>query len=411
MFKGCADHPTYILGVTITIINRYILKELIQPFCLCLGFLSLVFLLTRIITITDLVVNYRADISAVAAMLGYTLPVLMQYTLPMSVMMACLLTLLRMSADKEVVAIKTGGAGLSAIVFPVGLFCTAGALLTLFITVYAVPWGNFSYKKMIVKLAQVGVNAALKEGTFNTQFGQVMLYVDQIDSKDKSLKGVFIRDSRNPKSEVTITAPKGLRGYSEKERAITLRLFNAKALVMSRADESVDSLAIGTYDLRIPINRMTTDEDLEDKRRDEMTLPELLDYIEKEKSQGREARSVIMELHEKIALAVATLTLGLLSISLGLRGAFSRKGSGMGLGLSCFLFYYVLHASGWSLGKAGILPPWLAMWMGNILLGGLAIVFLVRISKEKTLGFDVVAKAICRCFSPFFKRFKKEKAA
>ena len=395
------------IGATITIINRYILKELLQPFFLCLGFLSLVFLLTKIIDITDLVVNYRADLSAVLAMLGYTLPVLMQYTLPMSVMMACLLTLLRMSADREVVAIKTGGAGLSAILFPVGFFCVFGAILTLSVTIYGVPWGNFSYKKMIVELAQAGVNASIKEGTFNTNLDNVMLYVESIDPKDKTLHGVFIRDNRNPRDEITITAPRGIRSYNEKERAITLRLFEADAIVMNRADESLNALSIGTYDMRIALERMSTDEDLNDKRRDEMTLPELFDYIDKEKAQGRNPKTVIMEIHEKFALAMAALTLGLLSVSLGLRSAFSRKGSGMGLGLTCFLLYYVMHAAGWSLGKGGILPPWLAMWLGNMVMGTLAIVFIIRINQEKTLGFDVVGRFFGQIFGGILNRKKR----
>ena len=387
------------------------MKELLQPFLLCLGFLSLVFLLTKIIDITDLVVNYRADLSAVVAMLGYTLPVLMQYTLPMSVMMACLLTLLRMSADREVVAIKTGGAGLSAILMPVGFFCSMGALLTLVITIYGVPWGNFSYKKMIVRLAQAGVNASIKEGTFNTNFGDVMLYVERIDPKDKTLYGVFIRDNRNPKDEITITAPRGVRSYSEKERTMTLRLFDAEAIAINRTDESLNALSIGTYDIRLALDRMTTTKDLNDKRRDEMSLSELLDYIDQEKAAGRNPKTSIMEIHEKFALALAALTLGLLSVSLGLRSAFSRKGSGMGLGLVCFLLYYVMHASGWSLGKAGALPPELAMWLGNAVMGTFAIIFIVRISKEKTLGFDVVGGLLSRTFSPLLSRFKKEKAS
>ncbi len=380
----------FLIGDLITIINRYILKELLQPFLLCLGFLSLVFLLTKIIDITDLVVNYRASLSTVLSMVGYTLPVLMQYTLPMSVMMAVLLTLLRMSADREIVAIKTGGAGLSAILFPVGAFCLVGSLLTLAVTIYAVPWGNYSYKKMVVDIASAGVDASLKAGKFNTNFDGVMLYVERIDPEDKSLHGVFIRDTRNPESELAITAPKGVRSFSKKTNTLTLRLFNGDVNQVNLTGREVNAIAFSTYDIRVNLSSIGSDKKLGDKARDEMSLSELKDYIDAEKKAGRTPSTAIMEINEKFALALAALTLGILSIPLGLRTAFSRKGSGMGLGLVCFLLYYVMHASGWSLGKSGVLPPQYALWMGNVVMGSAGLIFLARVSREKSLGFDVL---------------------
>lgn len=392
---------------SITIINRYILKELLQPFLLCLGFLSLVFLLTKIIDITDLVVNYRASLSTVLAMVGYTLPVMMQYTLPMSVMMAVLLTLLRMSADREIVAIKAGGAGLSAILLPVGGFCVVGALLTLCVTVYAVPWGNYSYKKMVVNIASAGVDASLKEGTFNTNFDGVMLYVERVNPEDKSLHGVFIRDTRNPDSEVSITAPRGVRFFSKKAETLTLRLFNGEVNQVNLSDRAVNAIGFSTYDIRVSLGKLGSDKKLGNKARDEMSLSELLDHIASEKKAGRNPATAIMELNEKFALALAALTLGILSIPLGLRSAFSRKSSGMGLGLVCFLLYYVMHASGWSLGKSGVLPPELALWMGNAVMGSAGLIFLVRVAREKTLGFDVLGGLILSLYKRARRPFRK----
>lgn len=392
---------------SITIINRYILKELVQPFLLCLSFLSLIFLLTKIIDITDLVVNYRAGLGTVLSMVGYTLPVLMQYTLPMSVMMAVLMTLLRMSADREIVAIKTGGGGLSAIFLPVGFFCAVGALLTLGVTVYAVPWGNYSYKKMVVAIASSGIDASMKEGTFNTNFDGVMLYVEHIDPKDQGFYGIFIRDTRNPKNELTITAPKGRRSFSKEEQTLVLRLFDGEVNQVNLADRSVNAIAFSTYDIRVNLNKMRSEKKLGEKARDEMSLSELKAYIHSEKKAGRLPVTTIMEMHEKFSLALASLTLGLLSISLGLRTAFSRKGSGMGLGLVCFLLYYVMHASGWSLGKSGVLPPELALWMGNGVMGSAALFFLFRVSREKSLGFDSIGGVLLsgyrRVIGLFFK--------
>ncbi len=92
-------------------INRYIFKELLSPFVISLFFLTFVFLMTRIPEITNIVVNYNADISAIALMIIYTLPRFLEFTIPMSIMISILLTIMRMSQENEIVALK--GAGVS----------------------------------------------------------------------------------------------------------------------------------------------------------------------------------------------------------------------------------------------------------------------------------------------------------
>ena len=92
-----------------SIVNRYILKEMFPPFIICLGFLSFVFLLAQILEITNMVVNYNASLLSVFLLILYYTPEFLQYTIPMSVMMAVLLTFLKMASDNEIIAIKAGG--------------------------------------------------------------------------------------------------------------------------------------------------------------------------------------------------------------------------------------------------------------------------------------------------------------
>ena len=71
-----------------TTINRYIFVELIPPFLVNLVFFSFIFLMTQILEITNLVVNYRISPWSVILMLLYTLPFFLQFIIPLSVMMA-----------------------------------------------------------------------------------------------------------------------------------------------------------------------------------------------------------------------------------------------------------------------------------------------------------------------------------
>ena len=74
------------------LITRYVLKEMFPPFAVNVLFFMFVFLLTEILDITDMIVNYKVGLWAVLRILAYSMPYFLIFILPMSVMMAVLLT-------------------------------------------------------------------------------------------------------------------------------------------------------------------------------------------------------------------------------------------------------------------------------------------------------------------------------
>lgn len=371
-----------------TIVNRYILKEMIPPFIINLGFLTFVFLLTRIVDITNMVVNYRASISSILMMLLYSMPAFLEFTIPMSVMMAVLLTFLRMAADREIIAVKAGGGNIYTVLYPVLFFCIIGTLLTLFMTVRGVPWGKHSYETMSADIVSSGINAGFKERTFNDGFDGIVIYVNKIDIKSKMLHDVFIEDSRNKENITAVIAPRGMRFFNPGMMSFTLRLYDGMINQVNLEDNSVNTVRFDTYDINIDFKKQVAQKKKR-KSTDEMELSELLDHIEKMSGNKKKQSSAIMELHEKFSIPFACLALGLLAVPLGLKSAFSRRSSGLGLGLGCFLFYYLLLGLGWSLGKSGKLPPAVAMWAPDLLMGMVGIVLLIRVAEEKPILPDI----------------------
>ena len=137
-----------------TIINRYILRELLPPFGVNLFFFTFIFLITKILEITNLVVNYQVSPVTFVLLLFYSIPFFLAFITPMSVMMAVLLTFLRMSADSEIVALRACGMNPKRFLVPVFVFCLMGWVLTTLITTVGLPWGNRSYYGLSVDLAK-----------------------------------------------------------------------------------------------------------------------------------------------------------------------------------------------------------------------------------------------------------------
>jgi lipopolysaccharide export system permease protein len=89
-----------------------------------------------------------------------------------------------------------------------------------------------------------------------------------------------------------------------------------------------------------------------------------------------------VEIHKKFALAVACFVFVLLGAPIALR--FPRGGVGLTIGVSLFVFalYYVCLIAGESLGKRGLMPAVVSMWMANVIFAMIALVLLAKMGKE-----------------------------
>jgi lipopolysaccharide export system permease protein len=89
-----------------------------------------------------------------------------------------------------------------------------------------------------------------------------------------------------------------------------------------------------------------------------------------------------VEIHKKFALAVACFVFVLLGAPIALR--FPRGGVGLTIGVSLFVFalYYVCLIAGESLGKRGLMPAVVSMWMANVIFAAIALLMLRKMGKE-----------------------------
>ena len=179
-----------------SIVNRYILVEMIPPFVINLIFFTFIFLMTRILDITRLIVNFKINLVSVSLILIYSMPFFLAFIIPMSVMMAVLLTFLRLSNDNEITALKAGGVSIYSLLPPVLVFCLAAGLLTAFMTIYGLPKGRLAFKRLLYDVAASNLDIGLKERTFNDSFNGMTIYVNRIDKRRNTLEDIFIEDHR-----------------------------------------------------------------------------------------------------------------------------------------------------------------------------------------------------------------------
>jgi lipopolysaccharide export system permease protein len=366
-----------------SIINRYLFKEMMLPFVINTVFFTFIFLMTKILDITKLIVNYKISLASVLLILVYSTPRFLSFVIPMSVMMAVLLTFLRLSSDKELVALKAGGVGIYGLVPPVLVFCGMGVALSCIMTLYGMPWGTLSMKSLTFQVAASHADAGLKERTFNDSFKDVMLYINNIDLKNKILKDVFIEDKRSQDVVSTVMAPKG-RLISEPDKMeIHLRLYNGAINQVDLKDKSAHSINFDTYDVNLDLKKTLTASNGGPKNEDEMSFGELKKYLKTFPKEDEQYYSALIELHKKFSIPFACLALGILAVPLGVHSESAKRSTGLGMGMIFFLFYYLMLSAGSVFGEAGVYPPTIGMWVPNVVMGGLGVFLLVRTNDDR----------------------------
>jgi len=382
-----------------TIANRYILKDMLGPFSINLLVFTFLFLMTQMVEITNWVVNYDLDLMDVLAIIFFTLPWFLMFIIPMSTMMAILLTFLRLSGDNEIVALKSCGISIYRLLPPVLLFAAFGCFLTGFITLYAVPQSRTYMQEMAMRLAASNVDIGLKERTFNNAFKNVMLYVSKIDTQNKKLIDIFIEDKRQADIVSTVVAPEG-KLFSEPEKFIFhLVLSNGTIHQTNLRERSANSIEFDTYKLSLDFSKEMDDFEDREKHREEMSIAELRQYVKESPEKDEDYYKARIVLQRRFAIPVACLTMGLLAFPLGLQSKNSKRSFGLILCLFFFLLYYLLLTAGYAFGEDGTLAPEIGMWLPNFTILSMGLFFLIHTGRERSLKIEIIARIVQRLFA------------
>jgi lipopolysaccharide export system permease protein len=278
---------------------------------------------------------------------------------------------------------------------PVLLFALFGFVLTIFMTLYGAPRSKASLEEMALKVATTNLDIGLKERTFNDTFEGVMLYVNEIDIKNKNLIDIFIEDKRQPDVVSTVIAPAG-RLIGEPEKYLYhLILSNGTIHQTNPKEHSANSIQFNTYTLSLNFRDQVANAAKRKKKRDEMSVTELGRYIEHMKDRDEEAyNKAKITLHRRYSIPAACLALGLLAFPLGIQSKTTPRSFGLLLCLFFFFVYYLLLTAGYSFGKSGAYPPVVGMWLPNFVMTGIGLFFLFQTARDRTLKIDLLAKRI-----------------
>ena len=345
-----------------TILDRYIFKELLVPFSISLGILCFIVLTKEMLRLVELLVTNGVSLLAVLKIIVNLMPSFLVLTLPMACLISSITTFSRFSFDKELVAMRAAGLSLLRIAVPVFVFSFFVFLGTLFLSQWGQPWSSISLKKLAISLIQDQLHLALDRGVFNEPMDDMMIFVPTPEPGERAT-GIFILDQRDPAKETIITAQTFQMLENPQRKQFGMRLYEGEIHHVPKDGLQHHQLVFSTYDLKMnPAPALTVEK------------PERPDYrdiiAELDKSDWRDTRMLrrLMEYYKDLGFPVATLILGVLGMPVGIVSKRTGRMRGFVLGIFIMVGYYLLNVLGEFSVTALLLHPFAGAWLPNVLL-------------------------------------------
>lgn len=367
------------------IIHRYLFLEILTPFLLGLAVFTFVLLLARLLKLIELVVNRGLPTTKILELLTYLLPPFLEVTLPMAMLLAILVAFGRLSADTEIVALRSSGVSLYQLLPPVATFVLLVALLTLALSTEGRPWGNRSLRHALWDIARNHAAAGLKPQVFNDEFPGLVIYAEQIDARQNRLTHVLIADDRDPRQRNTVFAREGWMVADPAAQAMTLRLIDGRIVSTDAASRASYQTDFESYDVNLDLREAIAGLREKPSRPAELGLAALAAAIEAKRAAGAPHHAELVEWHRKFAIPFACVVFGLIAVPLGSEPSHAVKSRGFALSLAVIFCYYILLSAGQGLAEQGLVPAALGLWLPNVVLGAAGLTLLRRAGRERPL--------------------------
>lgn len=355
------------------VLVRYCLTAIWPPFFLATGcWVFILNLLFYLIPFLSYLLEYQAGIGNSFLLLLYIQPGFLVLAIPIGFLTALLVVYGRLSADGEIMAVESCGFSLWVLVWPmIGVSLLFSIFLVIFMDTL-LPWGNISFLKLDYKIKTERTAIFVKERVFMNGFEGYVLYADQKDDKTDDLKNMMVyvlNDRGNPyrviyasrgrihqdphNFHVLLDMGEGvMQQMGAKKSEMNLEEFFQMKFKSCLLDLSVNHLHNGPIDFRDPRN---------------ISMKELALRIKQKKIEKQDTRYDESEFHKKFSIPFSALAFAFIGIPLGL---FARTGSFAGpfLAVVLVVIYELFIMFGEAGGPMGVISPFEAMWLPNVVL-------------------------------------------
>ena len=367
------------------ILHRYLFREIAVPFLFGLSVFTFILLIARLLKLVELVVNRGVPALNIVRLLTYIMPAFLEVTVPMAMLLAILVAFGRLSADSEMVALRSSGLSLYQLVPPVAIFVLIATVATAALSLYARPWGNRSLKKALFDIARTRASAGIKAQVFNDDFPGLVIYAETIDATSDRLYHVLISDERDSTQQNTIFAGDGLMISDPESQAVTLRLRDGFIHTNDAREGTEYQTQFEIYDVNLDLKQMIAGAREKERDPKELTLGQLRRAIAAKQAAHQSFTPELIEFHRKFSIPFACIVFGLVAVPLGVQPVRAARARGFTLSLAMIFAYYVMLSMGQALAEQDSIPAIVGLWLPNVVFAVLGVWLFGQAARERTV--------------------------
>jgi len=352
-------------------------------------FLTMVMFLDKAMFMTDLILNRGLTIFEVGKMVLYISPIFLSITIPISVLVASVVTFNQFSAENEFVVMKSCGWSFMYLIRPILLFSFLAYITTNIIIFYALPAGNQALKQMIFEIVKTRANIDIKPNVFNRDFDNRVLMIKEKNGAN-GFKGVFIADSSFKGSTKIILSEQGFILTDPANLRIQLQLRNGSIHDLTKQGEDYQIMKFDRYDLTLDIPGTDQLKKKKILKPREMSISELRQRIKENENRKWQDDVEKVELSKRFSIPLTCILFGIVGVPLGITSRRSGKSGGFIFAILIILIYYIGLVLMQNFGRSGRINPYFSVWIPNIAL----LIFTVYVSykTQKEIPFRTFNK-------------------
>lgn len=240
-------------------IHKLVLKSYLGPMILTFFIVMFVLMMNIVWRYIDELVGKGLSAGIIIELMTYFMANMIPMGLPLSMLLAAIMTMGSLGENYELLAMKSAGMSLVRITKPLIILVGFIAVGSFFIGNDLVPYANRKMYSIIYDIRQQKQTLEFQDGLFFNGIDNMSIRVGHQDPETHLLRDVLIYDNRQANGNMnTIVADSGYIRLSDDKRYLLVTLFHGQTYEQARNSQwyTKSTLRHHTFDLQKQIIRM-----------------------------------------------------------------------------------------------------------------------------------------------------------
>lgn len=336
----------------LTIVDRYILREVTQVWFAVMVILILVLASNSLVQLLGKVVEGELTGQVILPFFLLHLTSYFVTLIPLGLFLALLLAFGRLYAESEMAALGACGIGLSRLFRPVVILALIGAGMTAALTLWASPWAERASAEIMARVAAESEFAGLAPGRFNRAGDGVVLFAET-RSDGGGLREVFVVSPADGGGKNIIRARAADERIDRESGRRYLEFTDGHRFTVKPGSDVARSITFAEHGIHIPSQRI----EMGGTEAEGMSMERLL---------ARGQPKHIAEFQWRVSLPIACFLLALAALPLSHTTPRKGRYGKIAIALLLYLAYSNLLVFARDMVEEGTVPPVVGMWWVHV---------------------------------------------